>query len=281
MRHDEGMRLLLTNDDGIDSIGLHILARAMRRHGEVVIVAPDREYSGAGAALGALHLLQPEAHRTAVEGIDESWAVTGPPALCVMFARLGAFGAPFDLVVSGINPGANVGRSVYHSGTIGAALSGRNGGISGVAVSQAVTGFGVEGQGWDEMLIGQKWHTAAAVADAFVEGLVSALPADPVVVNLNVPNSEVDEITGWCHTEVGLEPPRRMSSATLQPKEGHDSAYLVRMAWGDAVDLPEHTDGGSVEAGKVSISYLSRLASITRDDLGAAEATLSSLVRSL
>lgn len=273
-----GMRLLLTNDDGIDSVGLHILARAMKRHGQVVIVAPDREYSGAGAALGALHLMQPEAHRTAVEGIDEAWAITGPPALCVMFGRLGAFGAPFDLIVSGINPGANVGRSVYHSGTIGAALSGRNGGISGVAVSQAVTGFGIEGQGWDEMLIGQRWHTAAAVADAFVEGLIADLPEDPVVVNLNVPNVEVGEISGWSHAVVGLEPPRKVSSATLHPREGHDGTFLVKMTWGDAVELPAHTDGGMVEDGKVSVTYLSRLEATGRADLDRAESALSTLV---
>ncbi|MGB1824237.1 MAG: 5'/3'-nucleotidase SurE, partial [Ilumatobacteraceae bacterium] len=114
------MRILVTNDDGISSVGLHRLARAMTAHGDVVVVAPDREFSGAGAAVGAIHLMQPEVHRATVDGIDESWAVSGPPALCVFFARLGAFGGPFDLVVSGINPGANVGRSVYHSGTVGA-----------------------------------------------------------------------------------------------------------------------------------------------------------------
>jgi 5'-nucleotidase len=272
------MRLLLTNDDGIDSVGLHALARAMRRHGEVVVIAPDREYSGAGAALGALHLIQPEVRRAHIDGLDECWAVGGPPALCVMFARLGAFGAPFDLVVSGINPGANVGRSVYHSGTIGACLSGRNGGISGVAVSQAVTGFGVEGQGWDEMLVGQKWHSAAAVADAFVEGLIAAMPADPVVVNLNVPNLELPDIHGWRHAGVGTTPPRAMASAVLEPREGHEDAFTVRMSWGDAIDLPDHTDGGSVERGYVSVSYLSRLESVERDDLGAAEATLTGVV---
>ena len=62
------MRILVTNDDGIDSLGLHILARAMRGHGDVVIAAPDTEYSGAGASLGALHLIQPEIHRTTVAG---------------------------------------------------------------------------------------------------------------------------------------------------------------------------------------------------------------------
>jgi 5'-nucleotidase len=276
------MRILLTNDDGIDSIGLHVLARAMREHGDVVIIAPDREFSGAGAALGALHLMVPDVCKHYIDGIDEAWSVSGPPALCVMFARLGAFGAPFDLIVSGINPGANVGRSVYHSGTVGACLSGRNGGIPGVAVSQAVTGFGIEGQGWDEMLVGQKWHTAAAVASSFVGGMAEAIAAgsleDAAVVNINVPNCELDEIAGWKHARVGVEPPRRMSNAELVPKEGHEGAFTVKMAWGDAVELPSDTDGSLVESGWVSLSYLTRLQESSRDDLGAAEAGLTSLL---
>ncbi|MEI6495998.1 MAG: 5'/3'-nucleotidase SurE [Actinomycetota bacterium] len=272
------MRILLTNDDGIDSVGLHVLARAMRRHGDVVIIAPDREYSGASAALGALHLIQPEVYKTSVEGIDEAWALTGPPALCVMFARLGAFGAPFDLIVSGINPGANVGRSVYHSGTIGAALTARNGGISGIAVSQAVSGFGVEGQGWDEMLVGQKWESAAAVADAFVEGFVADMPSEPVVVNINVPNCDVADMVGWRHARVGTEPPRRMSTAVLDPKEGHEGAFFVRMTWGEAEELPVDTDGGIVERNEVAVTYLSRLLADQRADLGQAEKSLSALV---
>jgi 5'-nucleotidase len=272
------MRILLTNDDGIDSIGLHILAKAMRPHGDVVIIAPDREYSGASASLGALNLIQPEVRRVTVEGIDESWSVSGPPALCVMFARLGAFGEPFDLVVSGINPGVNVGRSVYHSGTIGACISGRNGGLSGVAVSQAVEGFGVEGQAWDEMLIGQKWQTAATVTSAFVEGLVTDLPAEPVLANLNVPNVAIDQIKGWRHAEVGMEPPRRMSTAVLEPKEGQNDVFHVSMTWGDAEDLPDHTDGGIVENCEVAVTYLSRMDATKRDDLSRAEHALSRLL---
>lgn len=274
----EGMRILLTNDDGIDSIGLHVLARAMRRFGDVVIVAPDREFSGASAALGALHLIQPEVRRADVEGIDEAWAVTGPPALCVMFARLGAFGDPFDLIVSGINPGANVGRSVYHSGTVGAAVTARNGRVSGIAVSQAVTGFGVEGQAWDEMLIGQKWETAAAVASAFVEGFVSDMPRNPVVVNINVPNADISELKGWRFGEVGYEPPRRMSSATLEPKEGYEETFAVKMSWGEPVALPEGTDGGLVETGWVSVSYLSSFGHDGTLELSLAEKSLDSLI---
>ena len=163
----------------------------------MVVAAPDSEYSGAGAAIGALHVLRPEVQVAEIDGVKEAWAVSGAPALCMMFARLGAFGDPFDLVVSGINPGVNVGRSIYHSGTVGAALTARNGGISGVAVSQAVTGFGVEGQGFDEMLEGQRWDVAASVARSVVGGLVEAGPDLPVVVNVNVPDCPLEEIRGW------------------------------------------------------------------------------------
>ena len=272
------MRILVTNDDGIDSVGLHVLARAMRPHGDVVVAAPDREYSGAGAALGALHLIQPEVRRTFIEGVDEAWAVTGPPGLCVMFSRLGAFGPRFDLIVSGINPGANVGRAIYHSGTVGACLTGRNGGVSGVAVSQAVTGFGVEGQGWDEMIQDQRWETAAAVASAVVGGLIASPPAEPVVVNLNVPNRDLRDLRGWRLTEVGRQPPRAMANAWLEPISGHDGAFNVRMSWGDEVSLPEGTDGGTVERDEVAVSYLSRMVAEARDDLAAAEEALDALV---
>ncbi len=273
------MRILVTNDDGIDSIGLHVLARAMRPHGEVVVIAPDTEYSGASAAFGALHKIQPEVHRTHVEGVDEAWAVTGPPALCVMFARLGAFGPRFDLVVAGINPGANVGRSVYHSGTVGAALTARNGGVSGVAVSQAVTGFGVEGQGWDEMLVNQQWDTAASVADAVVGGIVADLPADPLVININVPNVPLEHVKGWRYGTIGTVPPRVMASATLEPKTGHEDAFHVKMSWGDAVTLPIETDGGAVECDEVAITYLSRIVADEPPPAGDVVASLDRLLR--
>lgn len=253
------MRILVTNDDGIDSVGLHVLARAMRPFGEVIVAAPDQEYSGAGAAIGALHLIQPEVHRRNIEGIDTAWAVSGPPALCVFFARLGLYGDPFDLVVSGINPGANVGRSVYHSGTVGAAITARNGGISGIAVSQAVTGFGVEGQGWDDAVKGQLWDTAASIAATVVDGWRANRPPEPVVINVNVPNMPLDQIRGWRRTNVGHIVPRAMAQATLEAKEGHTGSYYVRMAYGDPVQMEHHTDGGAVENGEVSVTYLGRL----------------------
>lgn len=272
------MRIMVTNDDGIASIGLHILARALVPLGEVVIVAPDREFSGAGAAVGALHDLRPEARRAEVEGVKEAWTVNGPPALCVMFARLGAFGDPFDLVVSGINPGANVGRAVYHSGTVGAAITARNSGISGVAVSQAVIGLGVEGQGWDEMLEGQLWDTAASVAATYVEGLVANLPADPVLVNINVPNRPLAELRGWRHAEISTKSSRIVASAMLTPKIGQADAYDIKMSWGDGEVASPRADTALVGEGYVTVTNIGKLSPEPRSDLGAAEAALTALV---
>jgi 5'-nucleotidase len=253
------VRILVTNDDGIDSQGLHVLAVALSEEGEVTVVAPDGEYSGAGASLGPLNRISPEVHRSSLDGVAETWAVSGPPALCVMFARLGAFGPPFDVVVAGINPGANVGRAVYHSGTVGAALTARAGGINAMAVSQAVHGYGVEGQGWDEMLSGQQWESAALVARAAIRALHPVQDIPPFVLNVNVPNLALDQISGWQWTSVGKVPPRVVSEVALEPKAGHPGTYRVAMKWGDAVSLPEGTDGGAIERGRVSLSLLGTL----------------------
>ncbi len=277
------MRILVTNDDGIDSIGLHVLARAICEldgDHEVHVIAPDQEYSGAGAAIGALHLIQPEVRRAHIDDCPAAavWKVSGPPALCVFFARLGAFGGPFDLVVSGINPGANVGRSVYHSGTVGAALTGRNGHISGIAISQSVTGFGVEGQGWDDAVASQHWHSAATVAAKVAQALVDQMPADPVVVNINVPDLPIEEFGTWRYAQVGDQPPRSMAAATLKPIAGHQDAFTVEMGWGDPQPLSPDTDGGIIERNDVAITYLTRLAHHDRDDLDAVAASLDALL---
>jgi 5'-nucleotidase len=217
------MRIVVTNDDGIDSVGLHQLAAAMLPFGEVIIVAPDSEYSGAGAAVGALHLIRPEVHKVTspVPGA-QGWSVAGPPALCIMFARLGLFGGAPDLVVSGINPGANVGRAVYHSGTIGAALTARSGRISGIAISQDVAGGGIDGQSMDEMLALQKWESAAAIAAAVVEGFLANPPQSPVVLNVNVPNLDAPH-SHQCHVGTKGWPCRRLPSNNALRRSGHPS----------------------------------------------------------
>jgi 5'-nucleotidase len=270
------IKILVTNDDGIDSVGLHELARAMTTIGDVLVVAPDSEYSGASAAFGALHLIRPDIHEATIEGVPRTFTVSGPPALCVLFTRLGVFDFTPDLVVAGINPGANVGRSVYHSGTIGAALTGRNGGIPGVAVSQDVTDS-VEGQGWEAMLAGQLWSSAAEVARVIVASLAARLPGPDAVLNVNVPNLPIEEIAGWRYTEVGSAPQRSVGVARLEPRPGHTGAYRAEMNWGAPIEHPEHLDSGAVGKGYVSLSWLSHIVHQPRADHDV-DAALSGLV---
>jgi len=174
--------VLVTNDDGVDSPGLHALASAASEAGHsVVVAAPLRDHSGFGAAVGPLHVTgQIVIERRRVPGLPDAMeviGVDGPPALCVLAACLEGFGPRPDVVLSGINLGANLGRAVLHSGTVGAALTANNFGIPGIAVSQA------HGES-------QHWSTAAEVAVELLDWLAAAAPA-PLTLNVNVPNVAV------------------------------------------------------------------------------------------
>lgn len=182
------MRALITNDDGIDSPGLAALARAAADAGlEVVIAAPALEHSGASASIiatqgtavtaaggrGTVH-----SERRVVAGHEgEAFAVHAAPALIVLLALHGSFGPVPDVVLSGINRGANVGTAILHSGTVGAALTAGMGGVRSLAVSLDV---GLrEGSG-------EHWETAAALARRALPRLLEARAG--AVHNLNVPD---------------------------------------------------------------------------------------------
>lgn len=235
----------------------------MRPFGEVTVVAPATEYSGAGASLGTLTFAEPTARRANVEALDglTQWSITGPPALCVMYAQLGTFGKGFDLVVSGINPGQNVGWSVYHSGTIGAALTGRNRGVSGLAVSIGFNGKEVEGQTWGQIVDGMLWDTGAAIASQIVEGMIASPTATPVVINCNVPNKPLDELDGWSIANVGTEPPRKLVTGKLVEDEPDDDGerFRLTMDWGAAGEAKPGTDAWLVRNNTVSVSWLGDL----------------------
>ena len=258
-------RILVTNDDGIDSVGMQVLARALTELGDVTVVAPDKEYSGASASIGALYLMTPEVHETSIDGIDTAWSVSGPPGLCIMFTRLGVFGPQPDLVVSGINPGANVGRAVYHSGTIGAGFTARLGNIPSIAISQSVTNFGVEGQGWEETLEQQLWDSAASVAVTAAAAVLTEPPDDAGVLNLNVPNLPLEEIKGWAWTQIAQTPPRSMAEAHMEPKPGHKGTYRVKLTWGEQSPQPPNTDTATVINNTVSATWLSRITALNMD----------------
>lgn len=177
---------LITNDDGINSPGLLRLALAAIDAGlDIVVAAPATESSGSGASITASNsdgrILLDRRHLEGLDGIP-TYAVHGAPALITLIASHGAFGRAPELVLSGVNPGANIGRAILHSGTVGAALtSGVNGG-RGLAVSVDV---GPE-------TTSPRWGVAARLAAGLVPFLLE-LPAG-TVLNLNVPDVGGDEL---------------------------------------------------------------------------------------
>ncbi len=181
------MRVLITNDDGVEAPGLHALAHAIHEAGhEVLVVAPSGERSGSGAAIGRLHRAGPLAC-TQVEWADlpgvPVYAIDAPPAATVYAGLLGAFGPRPDAVASGINPGANTGHLVLHSGTVGAALTAAAVGVPAIAVSIA----------WGEQ---HEWATAAAFAPAALEWVAAGDGEIVRVCNLNAPNVPLADVKG-------------------------------------------------------------------------------------
>ena len=236
----------------------------MQPFGEVTVVAPASEHSGAGASLGTLTFEEPIARRHEIESLADldTWSVTGPPALCVMYAQLGSFSAdPFDLIVSGINPGQNVGWSVYHSGTIGACLTGRNRGTSGLAMSIGFNGKEVEGQTWGQIVEGMLWESAATIAAEIVQGMIASPTSPASVINCNVPNKPLDELAGWSLANVGSEPPRKLVTGKLVPDDpdGEGERFKLTMDWGAAAEAKPGTDSYLVRNNTVSLTWLGDL----------------------
>jgi 5'/3'-nucleotidase len=140
------VRALVTNDDGVDSDGVRTLAAVVRDAGlETVVVAPGWDSSGASASLTSVlrdgRSMISERPDVGPDGV-RTFAVEGSPAFIVRTAATGAFGAPPDVVVSGINGGLNTGHAVLHSGTVGAALTAATFGLPAMAVSIDVRGGG-------------------------------------------------------------------------------------------------------------------------------------------
>jgi 5'-nucleotidase len=231
------VRLLITNDDGVWAPGILPLAQAMVAAGhDVVVAAPLEDMSGSGAAIGRMHIDETiDVEPTELPGLDgiPCFGVDGPPAKAVMAARLGGFGPPPDIIVSGINPGPNTGRSVLHSGTVGAALTGANFGVSGLAVSMGVG---------DPYL----WHTAASLAVTALDWLLEQ-PAK-TVLNINVPNLELGDLRGV--RLATLAPFGTVRAALVESKGGGLQMELAEH--GEA--LPEDSDTALVRDGYVAVT---------------------------
>lgn len=187
--HHRPLKALVTNDDGIESTGLHALAELVSELGfEAIVAAPSVNLSGVSASLiplgdpGRVHV--DVSDLPGLSGIP-AYSVGAPPALIVMLAMIGGFGDPPDLVLAGVNLGPNTGRSTLFSGTIGAVMTGARFGRSGLAVSLDVDSS-VESQ--------LAWSTATDFAAPLTRWLVTA--PRPTILNLNVPNLSVSEVLG-------------------------------------------------------------------------------------
>ena len=223
------MRILLTNDDGINAPGLHALARTMKAAGhDITIVAPAEDHSGFGAGLGPLHVTgQVSFEDREIEELlgVPTFAVDGSPALCAFSAALGGFGEPPDMVVSGINAGQNQGRAVLFSGTVGAALTACQFGIPAMAVS-------LQKRPDDEWY----WDTAGVCAASLVHAVRDIGTAG--VLNVNVPNVRPYAVRGFKQGRLAIggkvqtamvekEPGTlELSFERFEPEPGTDVAVL-------------------------------------------------------
>ncbi len=176
------MQILVTNDDGLTSAGLWVLVGELKKIAAVTVVVPDREQSAIGTAVSLFRPLEVKEVKPEVSGVA-AYTADGTPADCVVLALGKLVGEEVDLVVSGINLGANLGEDVYISGTVGGALQGYFRGSSAMAVSAP--------RASDHAL-----PTAARAAALLVGRIAAAPPPARLFLNVNVPDLPPDEITG-------------------------------------------------------------------------------------
>jgi len=185
--------ILVTNDDGVLAPGLLALAQEMRKLSKVTILAPDRNWSGGGHVKTLDRALRVREFH--LEDGTQGFGSDGAPSDCVALATLGYFKEPIDLVVSGINVGANLGHDVTYSGTVTAAMEAVIAGIPGIAFSLEVP----------EGYVGQfDFQPAAYAAGITVRNVLSnGLPAE-TLLNVNVPFLRQEELRGFRVTRQGL-----------------------------------------------------------------------------
>lgn len=228
------MRILLSNDDGYFSPGIAALAEALKDLAEIVVVAPERNRSGAS---NSLTLDRPLSLKKAANGF---YFVDGTPTDCVHLAVTGILDPLPDMIVSGINHGANMGDDTIYSGTVAAATEGFLLGIPSIAIS--LTSF--EGKHFD---------AAGRVARDLVERYLRSPISQPVLLNVNVPDLPYDQLGGIEVTRLGkrhkAEPVVKMQS----PRR--ETVYWIGAA-GTAQDAGPGTDFNAVERGMVSVTPL-------------------------
>lgn len=231
------MKILVSNDDGYRAEGILQLRAALADLAEITVVAPDRNRSGASNSLTLdvpLRVTQSE------PGVH---FVSGTPTDCVHLAVSGLFDFDFDMVVSGVNDGPNLGDDVLYSGTVAAAIEGRFLGLPTLAVSLCTRAGG-----------GRHFATGAAVARSIVAGLAGR-PLDPrLILNINVPDLPLAKLRGIRATRLGFRHRSEPAIPVRDPKG--ETMYWVGPA-GAGADSGEGTDFHAVAGGWVSVTPLS------------------------
>ena len=228
------MRILLSNDDGYFAPGLAALAEGLEGLGELTVVAPERDRSGAS---NSLTLDRPLMLRQALNGFRY---VNGTPTDCVHMAVTGILDFEPDVVVSGINSGSNMGDDTLYSGTVAAAMEGYLLGIPSIAVSLVGTVF-------------EHYDTAARVARSLVERIRRAPFGAPVLLNVNVPDIPYESITGIEVTRLGRRHKAQPVVKGNNPRG--ETVYWVGPA-GAAREAGPGTDFHALERRVVSITPL-------------------------
>jgi 5'-nucleotidase len=236
------MHILVTNDDGVQAPGLLALAQEMRKLGDVTVVAPDRNWSASGHVKTMDRPLR--VRETKLADGTHAYTSDGAPSDCVALALLGVIKDNVDLVVSGINPNANVGHDVTYSGTVTAAME---------AVIDHVKGIAISLNSPDHFKGELEYGTAARVARKVAQKVLEDGLPDGVLLNVNVPYLNDDQIKGTIITRQGL---RVYRDALLQRLDPRGRPYY----WigGDVPTgvIEDGTDYGAIATGYVSITPL-------------------------
>ena len=228
------MKILVSNDDGYFAPGITLLAEALARLGEVTVVAPERDRSGAS---NSLTLDRPLVVRRAPNGY---YSVNGTPTDCVHIAITGLLDFTPDIVVSGVNLGANMGDDTIYSGTVAAAVEGYLLGIPSLAVSLTSKA-------------GEHFESAIGVALELVERLSRTPFGEPVLLNVNVPDVAPGQLGGIEVTRLGKRHKAEPVIKLTTPRG--ESAYWIGPA-GAAADAGPGTDFHAVENRRVSVTPL-------------------------
>jgi len=226
------MRILLSNDDGYQARGLRTLAEALKQIADVVVVAPDRNRSGASNSLTLETPLR-------VERVERDlYYVNGTPTDCVHIAITGLLEQEPDVLISGINNGANLGDDVLYSGTVAAAMEGRFLGIPSIAVSLVLNG-------------NEHYETAAKLVRKLVErNVTDPLPTDSIL-NINVPDLPFDDLKGVRATRLGF---RHKSEPAVKALDPHNRPIWWIGPAGAGQDTGPGTDFHAIAEGFVSVS---------------------------